>query len=84
MTEFPKNTYASDQLQIITYFAKSTDNNEYFVNSDRVVCTDPLFIYIHMTISVADMWQKVAGIFTSGGKHQIWYVRVLGYAESKK
>ena len=34
--------------------------------------------------SVADMWQKVAGIFTSGGKYQIWYIRVLMYAESKK
>ena len=31
--------------------------------------------------SVADMWQKIAGIFTSGGKHQIWYIRVLMYAE---
>ena len=29
------------------------------------------------------MWQKVAGIFTFGGKHHIWYIRVLRYAESK-
>ena len=30
------------------------------------------------------MWWKVAGIFTFGGKHQIWYIGVLMYAESKK
>ena len=30
------------------------------------------------------MWQKMAGIFTSGGKYQIWYIGVLMYAESKK
>ena len=36
-----------------------------------------------LPFSEADMWQKVAGIFTSGGKHQIWYIRVLRYAESK-
>ena len=34
--------------------------------------------------SVADMWQKVAGIFTSDGKRQMLYIGILRYAESKK
>ena len=43
----------------------------------------PMFV-VSIHTSVADMWQKVAGIFTFGGKHQIWYMRVLMYAESIK
>ena len=65
---------------------------KYWVENEDVVGAAPrgyirdltviLFqIIIHFSVSAADMW-NVKCTFTSGGKHQIWYIRFLGCAES--